>query len=388
MSEKLLPIIKSRMLAFIRLESFSGIILFFCALLAFLWANTPYYFIYKKIVSQEFLLVVNDGLMALFFCLVALEIKREFKKGSLSSLKEAMLPLWGALGGVVFPALIYVAFNYSNSEALRGWAIPTATDIAFALAVLSLFGSKIPNSLRIFLLTLAIFDDLAAILIIAIFYNTGIQLNYLLGALIPLTVLCLMNYFNIKSIIGYFFLGLILWFCVLKSGVHATIAGVMLGFLVPLSTEKFEENSQNSPAYKMEKKLHPWVAYVILPLFSFSNSGVNLEGKFLYYVLHDFSQSIMWALFLGKQTGIFVFAGLAIRLGCSKLPQDSTWSQLYGVSILGGIGFTMSLFIGFLAYNHSSPELFNIAKIGVISGSLISALLGAVVLKLSLKNKH
>ncbi len=361
----------------------SGILLIVATIAALIMENSPlssYYdsFLHTPVqirfgnfeIAKPLLLWVNDGLMAIFFFLIGLEVKREVLEGSLSSISYVTLPLLAALGGMAMPALIYIALNPNDPFALNGWAIPTATDIAFALGILSLIGS-VPSSLKTFLLALAIIDDLGAILIIALFYTQELSLFSITIAAIALGVLIAFNLFGIKRKALYIIVGVVLWASVLKSGVHATLAGVAIAFTIPLSLAK-----------EMEKELHLYVSLLILPLFAFVNAGVNLEGIALKDIFSPVPLGIMLGLFLGKQLGVFGFSWLAIKSGLAKLPKDATFLQLYGISVLTGIGFTMSLFIDSLAFNDT--RIYHYAdKLAILLGSLLSALVGAIILKLA-----
>ena len=383
-----------KIITFIKTESFAGIILIIAAFVAFAWANSDRYEYYFKLLnlsitigknSLPFTLPstllgwTNDGLMAIFFCLIGLEVKREIVDGNLSTLKQASLPLMAAIGGILFPAIIYIIMNFRDETALRGWAIPTATDIAFALAILSLFGSRLANSLRIFLLALAIFDDLAAIAIIALFYQHDGNLIYLLYAVIPLSILVALNYLKVAKVLPYLLTGVLLWVFILNSGVHATIAGVTLALFIPLSTKP---GHKNFPLQTLEYFLHPWVAYFILPLFAFANSGISLGNNLTNYLSSNLGIGIILALFVGKQFGIFIFSWGMIKLKMAPLPKDSSWLQLYGIAVLGGIGFSMSMFIGILSFANNN-EYLNAAKLGIICASLLSAIIGSIILYLS-----
>lgn len=327
--------------------------------------------------AKPLLLWINDGLMAIFFFLVGLEIKRELLAGELSSTDRAALPAIAAIGGMAVPALVYTAINYGNARAMEGWAIPTATDIAFAVGVLALLGPRIPPALKIFLLALAIIDDLGAIVIIAIFFTEQLSLLSLGlagGGTIALVVL---NKAGVTRLSAYVLVGIFIWVCVLKSGVHATLAGVIVGLAVPHGSRAADSSS--SPLDEAEAALHPWVAFCILPMFAFANAGVSLSGATWAKLLEPVPLGIALGLFVGKQVGIFGATWLAVKVGAGRLPEGSTWQQIWGVSLLGGIGFTMSLFIGTLAF----PDSGNAAdiRIGVIAGSLISAVAGYLVLQ-------
>ncbi|MEM8699378.1 MAG: Na+/H+ antiporter NhaA [Pseudomonadota bacterium] len=328
-------------------------------------------------ISKPLLLWINDGLMAIFFLFVALEIKKEVAVGALSDWKRAALPVSGAIGGMAIPALVFVGIVGIDSAEARGWAIPAATDIAFALGVLSLFGKRVPASLKVFLLALAIVDDLAAIVIIALFYTANLSVEALgLGA-IGLTGLLALNLAKVRQIAPYILVGLFLWVCVLKSGVHATLAGVALGFAIPIK----KDANGYSPLIAMKTGLYPWVAFLVMPVFAFANAGVPLGGLTWADMTAPLTLAIMAGLFIGKQIGVFGFAYGAMRLGIAKPPEGASLLQIYGVSLLAGIGFTMSLFIGTLAF--SDVEHQNAVRLGVITGSLMSGILGALVLGLA-----
>lgn len=377
---------------FIRKESSSGIVLMIVTLLALLCQNsflTDFYthFLHTPVqisfgtfgIAKPLLLWINDGLMAIFFFLVGLEIKREVLEGELSSKRQIALPAIAALGGMVTPALIFTVFNHTDSFSMNGWAIPTATDIAFALGILSLLGSRVPTSLKIFLMALAIIDDLGAIVIIALFYTSELSLASIMVALGALIVLVVMNFMGLIKKAAYILVGVILWVSVLKSGVHATIAGVLLAFCIPLYSYT-KAGGRFSILKEMEHDLHYWVAFFILPLFAFANAGVDLKDVSLHALFSDISLGIMLGLFLGKQLGVFGFSVLAIKCGLASLPNGSSFKQLYGVAILTGIGFTMSLFINTLAYNDT--ELFHYAdKLAILLGSLLSGIIGYLFLK-------
>jgi NhaA family Na+:H+ antiporter len=381
---------------FIKKDSFQGMVLIFATIAALILQNsglTGYYtgFLNTPVeirvgalhIAKPLLLWVNDGLMAIFFLVVGLEIKREVMQGHLSSISQAMLPGIAAIGGMVIPALVFVAFNYHDPFAMKGWAIPTATDIAFALGILSLLGKRVPVSLKIFLMALAIIDDLGAIVVIAIFYTESLSTLSITVAAISMVILFLMNRLNIMRIAAYMIVGVILWVSVLKSGVHATLAGVALAFFIPLQvTDK--KGKTFSPAHKIEHDLHYWVAFLILPLFAFVNAGVDLRGISPGAMGESVPLGIMAGLFIGKQVGVFGFSWIAIKAGWVKLPKKSTWLQLYGVALLTGIGFTMSLFVNTLAYDDT--ELFAYAdKLAILLGSFFSGIAGYMVLKIATK---
>ncbi len=379
---------------FLQRESSAGILLIFITILALVLQNsglseayTSFLHTHVEIrfgnfqIAKPLLLWVNDGLMAIFFFLIGLEVKREVLEGHLSSLSQIALPGIAAIGGMVVPALVYIAFNQGDSFAMKGWAIPTATDIAFALGVLSLLGKKVPISLKIFLLALAIIDDLGAIIIIALFYTTDLSTTSIIVASVALSILFLMNRLGVASKAAYILVGVVLWASVLKSGVHATLAGVALAFMIPLNV-KDSEGKTFSMSKQMEHALHYWVAFAILPLFAFVNAGVDLRGISIDEMFGPVPMGIMFGLFIGKQLGVFGFSWLAIKLGLAKLPTDSNWQQLYGVSVLTGIGFTMSLFIDTLAFNDT--QIYHYAdKLAILLGSFLAGLVGYLILKFS-----
>jgi NhaA family Na+:H+ antiporter len=377
---------------FLRLESSSGMLLVGGAMLAMAVANSPWQGGYDALlqtrlivtlgglgVDKPLVLWVNDGLMAVFFLLVGLELKREVVDGELSSPSQLTLPVLAALGGLAVPALVFWWINRGDAAAMSGWAIPTATDIAFALAVLSLLGSRVPVSLKIFLTTIAIIDDLAAILIIAAFYSGDLSGAVLAGAGLGLALLFTFNRLGVLRLAPYILVGAGIWLLVLKSGVHATLAGVAVAAFIPLKA-----GAQTSPARRLEHNLHPWVAFGILPLFAFCNAGVSLHGVGLNALTDGVSLGILLGLFVGKQLGVFGMTALGLGLGLARVPANTTLPQLYAVSIICGVGFTMSLFIGSLAFEHGNFMLDAAVKLGVMAGSLLSALLGLLVLHFSL----
>ncbi|MBW1245591.1 Na+/H+ antiporter NhaA [Pseudomonas tolaasii] len=366
---------------FFAAESAGGLILMAAALAALLVANSPWadsYFatLHVKIVGLSIEHWVNDGLMAIFFMLVGLEIKREMLVGQLAGWSQRALPGFAALGGMLIPALIYVAVNWGSNETLGGWAIPAATDIAFALGVLSLLGKRVPISLKIFLSALAILDDLGAVIIIALFYTSGLSVSMLLASLAVTVFLVVLNQCGVRRLLPYLVAGGLLWFFMLQSGIHATLAGVILALCIPLGDSSDESKS---PLLHLEEKLHPWVAFAVVPIFGFANAGVSLAGISPSNLIDPVPLGVTLGLLLGKQVGVFGFAALAIRMGLAKLPEECDWLQLYGVALLCGIGFTMSLFIGALAFP-SSPHLVDEVKVGVLMGSILSAILGIAVL--------
>ncbi len=325
-------------------------------------------------ISKPLLLWINDGLMAIFFLLVALEIKREVKRGALSTWSRAALPVYGAIGGMVVPILVFLAIVGIDTAESRGWAIPAATDIAFALGVLSLFGNRVPPTLKTFLLALAVVDDLGAIIIIALFFTEGLSVAALGVAAVALIGLTVLNVRGVTKGAPYILLGLVLWAAVLKSGVHATLAGVALGFFIPLEADE----DGRSLASEYEHGLHPWVAFFVMPVFAFANAGVPLGGVSMEALLAPLPLGIAAGLFIGKQLGVFGVVWLAVKAGLAQRPEEMTWQKIYGVACLAGIGFTMSLFIGALAFE--TPEQANAVRMGVLMGSITSGLLGAFIL--------
>lgn len=357
------------------------------AALALVIANSPAAPAYFGVLSAyvgglSVLHWVNDALMAVFFLLVGLEIKREFLEGQLSSWSRRALPGIAALGGMAVPALIYLALTRGDAVAMRGWAIPAATDIAFALGVLALLGPRVPVSLKIFLTALAILDDLGAVAIIALFYTSDLSLPMLGLAALCIAGLILLNRLNVTRLPVYLTIGVLLWFFVLKSGIHATLAGVALALTIPIGDGSDSDEPEHSPLHMLEHGLHPWVSYLIVPIFGFANAGVSFTGMTPASALAPVPLGIALGLFLGKQIGVFGFAWAAVKAGLGALPAKANFAQLYGVALLCGIGFTMSLFIGALAFP-GNPELGDATKIGVLLGSVISALTGAFVLKLA-----
>lgn len=388
----------SFILRFLHHESAGGILLVGAALLAILSANSPLYSYYKLLIdtplavivgqfkiAKPLLLWVNDGLMAVFFLLVGLELKREFLEGELSDRRKIILPGLGALGGMAVPALIYILFNSNNPAAMKGWAIPTATDIAFALGVLSLLGSRVPAGLRIFLTSLAIFDDIGAILIIAFFYTANISVTALIISVVCILILFAINKKGVVEKSPYIVVGIIMWIALLKSGIHATLAGVILAMFIPINSANDQDES---PLKSLERDLHPAVAFFILPLFAFCNSGINFAGTGTEMFLHSVPLGIAAGLFIGKQAGVFIFCWLGIKLGLAELPQRMSWASLYGTAVMCGIGFTMSLFIGTLAFEETGVNLVFDERIGIILGSLLSGILGFLILRSSLRRDN
>lgn len=369
--------------------------LFGAALLAIFLANSPFAYLYELLIdttvaiqvgalklSKPLLLWVNDGLMAIFFFLVGLELKREFLEGELADKRNIILPGLGAVGGMLIPALCYVLFNLDDPVALKGWAIPAATDIAFALGVLALLGSKVPGSLKVFLTSLAIFDDIGAILIIALFYTSNISMTALAVAAVCIVALFILNKTGVSEKAFYVAIGAVMWVALLKSGVHATLTGVVLAMFIPMRSAN---EPDVSPLKSMEHDLHPMVAFVILPIFAFCNAGINFEGVGLEQLLHGVSLGVAVGLFFGKQLGIFAFCWLGIALKLTKLPKGMSWTTLYGTAMLCGIGFTMSLFIGSLAFEETGVNLIFDERLGILLGSLAAGFSGYLVLRTSLK---
>lgn len=376
---------------FLNLESAGGIILVVSAVLAIILINSPVGHVYEWIFDQKLvvgisnliidkplLLWINDGLMAVFFFLVGLEIKREVLNGELSSPRKIVLPVFAAIGGMAIPSLIYVFINWGDAVALKGWAIPAATDIAFALGILTLLGRRVPVALKVFLLSVAIIDDLGAILIIAAFYTSEISAEALIVAGLSVCVLLILNRASVQRLSPYILVGVILWVSVLKSGVHATLAGVLLAFFIPAKLDGQGE----SPLKRLEHDLHGLVAFFILPVFAFANSGVKLESVSMEALLSPVPLGVVLGLFIGKQTGVLMFAWLAVKSGLARLPDGVTWSHIYGAALLTGIGFTMSLFIGSLAFEQGGPNLID-ERLGILLGSFLSAICGYFWLRLT-----
>jgi NhaA family Na+:H+ antiporter len=381
---------------FLKMESSAGIILMGAAVLAMIAANSPAAGLYAYLldtpvevrvgaleIAKPLFLWVNDGLMAIFFFLVGLELKRELVEGELSRPANVLLPAIGAVGGMAAPVAVFVWFNSGDAAAMHGWAIPAATDIAFALGILMLLGSRVPVSLKIFLVSLAIFDDIGAIVIIAIFYSADLSVSALIVGTVCLLVLGIMNWRGVSTLSPYILVGIIMWIAVLKSGVHATLAGVALAAFVPM---RDAADSSQSPLRELEHDLHSVVAFGVLPLFAFVNAGISLSGVSISDVMHTVPLGIATGLFVGKQVGIFVLCFLAIKLGWARLPDGASWGSLYGVSILCGVGFTMSLFIGSLAFENIPLDVDVIfdERLGIILGSLLSGVFGYLVLHLTL----
>jgi NhaA family Na+:H+ antiporter len=378
-------------LAFFHHEAAAGLVLMAAALAALLIDNSPLSWLYSLFLDtpvgvrvgplaldKPLLHWINDGLMAVFFFLVGLEIKRELVRGELSTLGQATLPALAAVGGMAAPALIYVVFNAGDPVGLKGWAIPAATDIAFAVGVLALLGDRVPSSLKIFLLALAILDDLGAIVIIALFYTDHLSVLSLALACAGIAVLWVLNRRGVTRLAPYLLTGVVIWICVLKSGVHATLAGVVVAFAIPLASR-----SEGEPTLleQLEESLHPWIAFGVLPLFAFANAGVSLQGLSLAKLLEPVPLGIALGLFIGKPLGIFGISWLAIKSGLAAKPDGASWAQLLGVGLLGGIGFTMSLFIGTLAFDEAAKAAQ--LRLGVLAGSLLSATAGYILLRLT-----
>ncbi len=386
-------VLKQSLLNFFKGESAVGVLLIIATVLAMILSNSAFAKMYENFldipvvisihqftIAKPLLLWVNDGLMAIFFFMVGMEIKREVLEGSLSHISKIVVPAFAAIGGMVVPALVYIAFNWDDPIGMQGWAIPMATDIAFALGILSLLGNRVPPELKIFLLALAIIDDLGAIIVIALFFGHGLSTSALAVSGFFILVLILMNWRGVTNNTAYILIGVIVWAAVLKSGVHATIAGVIVGLLIPL------RNNQKS-FHELEESLHGPVNYAILPLFAFVNTGVNFSGVSSKDFVDNVTVGITLGLFFGKQAGIFIFSLLAIVLKLGKLPDGLNLWHLYGVAILGGIGFTMSLFIGSLSFECTEGACINMIdeRIGILAGSLLSGVMGYLVLKWQLK---
>ncbi|MNO54957.1 Na(+)/H(+) antiporter NhaA [compost metagenome] len=381
---------------FLKLESASGIILILAALLAIGLANSALAEHYQSFlntqvqvriaaldINKPLLLWINDGFMAIFFLLVGLEVKREMLEGALSSRVQATFPAIAAVGGMLAPALIYAFFNYEDEITRAGWAIPAATDIAFALGVMALLGKRVPTSLKVFLLALAIMDDLGVIIIIALFYTQQLSLTALAVGIVATLTLLWMNRRGEDRIGLYMLVGLVLWVAVLKSGVHATLAGVIVGFMIPISGKRYA-----SPLKHLEHALHPWSAYLILPLFAFANAGVSLDGIQLSDLLSPVPMGIILGLFIGKPLGIFTISWLSVKLGIAQLPRGVNFRQIFAVSILCGIGFTMSMFIASLAFEHGGLDYGSYSRLGILVGSTLAAVIGFIALRISLPNRE
>ena len=378
---------------FFQLEAASGLVLLIAGIIALIISNSDFSDLYFHILEQYLFIGINtfglklsvhhwinDALMAIFFFFVTLEIKREFIQGELSNLKKALLPIIAAVGGMLIPALFYIVINLDNSETLNGWAIPSATDIAFSLGILSLLGSRVPISLKIFLTALAIIDDLGAILIIAFFYSGDLSISYLSLMLISYLLLLTLNKFGYKKFLPYLIIGIFMWYFTYKSGIHATIAGVLLASTIPHR----QKNKDFSLLIKIEHLISPYVAFIIMPLFAFANAGVSLSGLSMSSLMLPVPLGILSGLFFGKQLGVMLFSFISVKLKIAQMPNNSSWLSLYGVSILTGIGFTMSLFVGNLAFAENTQHIDGV-KIGVLAGSLLSTVFGYFLLLITSK---
>lgn len=377
---------------FLRLEAAGGLLLIIAAIVALIMANTPLQEIYQQFLSipvsikiSEFgidkplILWVNDFLMAIFFLVVGLEVKRELLEGSLAGRDKSLFPAVAALGGMIAPALIYLLFNSGNELTQQGWAIPAATDIAFALGVMALLGKRVPTELKVFLLALAIIDDLGVIVIIAFFYTSSVSTIALALAVLCVAILAMMNWRKVENTAAYLVIGLLLWVCILKSGVHATLAGVIVGFLIPL-----RGTNETKPSEELEHVLHPWVVYLILPIFAFANSGVSLQGVTFDGLMSPLPLGVAVGLIVGKPMGIFLFSWISVKLGFAKLPGAINLKQVFAVSVLCGIGFTMSIFITGLAFDGMDEVYSTYSRLGILIGSTAAALLGYFMLKVVL----
>ncbi|PHM47553.1 Na+/H+ antiporter NhaA [Xenorhabdus miraniensis] len=380
---------------FLKLEAAGGILLIIAAIIALAMANTPLQDIYHQFlnlpvavqfaaleINKPLLLWINDGLMAVFFLIVGLEVKRELMEGSLAGRDKAIFPAIAALGGMLAPALVYLLFNGSDDIARQGWAIPAATDIAFALGVMALLGRRVPTALKVFLLALAIIDDLGVIIIIALFYTKTVSLGALGLAAATIALLAWMNRKGVTKTSVYLAVGVVLWICILKSGIHATLAGVIVGFLIPLRDKKGD-----SPSETLEHELHPWVAYLILPLFAFANAGVSLQGVTLDGLISMLPAGVALGLFIGKPLGIFLFSWISVKLGMAKLPEKIGMKQIFAVSVLCGIGFTMSIFISGLAFEGLNDAFSTYSRLGILIGSTTAAIVGYGLLNILLPKK-
>lgn len=386
--------LKNLLKSFIESDASNGMVLIMAAVAAMILANSAetaqgyQAFLNEPVqirfgaldISKNLLLWINDALMALFFLLIGLEVKRELIVGELASRDKAIFPVIAALGGMALPALVFLGFNHGDEIARNGWAIPTATDIAFALGVLALLGSRVPAALKVFLMALAIIDDLGAIIIIALFYTSGLSMLSLGVAAGAIVVLALLNYFNVRKISVYMLVGIVLWTAVLKSGVHATLAGVIVGFFIPL-----EKREGHSPAEHLAHGLMPWVNWLILPLFAFANAGISLAGITLSDVFSPEPSGIILGLLIGKPLGITLFCWLAVKLRLAVLPHGTTIRDIMAIGVLCGIGFTMSIFISSLAFDSAHEQLVTFSKLGILTGSVLSAVIGYTLLRIKLR---
>ncbi len=378
---------------FVKLEAASGFMLMAATVLALIAANSPWQEFYEEAlslkltiaiegfaISKPIQLWINDGLMAVFFLLVGLELKREAMVGELNTPKKVMLPALGAIGGMIFPAVIYAYLNMSDAVAIQGWAIPTATDIAFALAIILLLGGRVPSSLKIFLVSLAIFDDLGAIIIIAIFYTDHLSMSGLLVSATCIVILWVMNRIEVVSKAGYLMVGVVMWVALLKSGVHATLAGVILAMFIPMQGEDWE-GEKTSPLHELERDLHSPVGFLILPLFAFANAGLSFSQLSLIDVFHNIPLGIILGLFVGKQCGVMFMVWLGIKLKLGVMPKNVSWNHMYGIAVLCGVGFTMSLFIGGLAFEQTGANYAAQERLGILLGSFLSAVWAIIWLR-------
>lgn len=385
---------------FFKVEGIGGLLLIVFAIAAMVTNNSGFADAYNQFllssveiraetfsINKPLILWINDGIMAIFFFVIGLELKKELTIGNLSDRKTLLLPFVAAVGGVVVPALIYFWINRDNQLSAHGWAIPTATDIAFALGILTLLGDKVPSSLKLFLMTLAIIDDLVGILVIAFFYTEHISTASLFLALFGFCGLATLNHFNVRRIAPYFLFGIFVWVCFLKSGVHATIAGVINAFFIPIHSKALN-SAEASPLEHLLHNLHPYIAFAVLPLFAFANAGVDLASVKLTNIFDGVPLGIILGLFIGKQVGVFGFSYVFIKLGICKLPENSTWLQLYGTSVLCGIGFTMSLFIASLAFAHGGAGEARIDRLAILIGSILSAVVGYLLLYFSTRKNE
>lgn len=374
---------------FLKLESAGGIILIFAALIAMIIANSPMADLYNDtlhtyVAGLSVSHWINDGLMAVFFLLIGLEVKRELIEGALNTKEKAIFPAIAAVGGMLAPALVYVTFNFADPMAIKGWAIPAATDIAFALGIMALLGSRVPVTLKVFLLALAIIDDLGVIVIIALFYSSDLSTVALAVAFAATAALFVMNAKNVTKLSWYLIVGAVLWVSVLKSGVHATLAGVVLGFAIPLAGKDGDHSDEHSPLKHLEHALHPYVAYLILPLFAFANAGISLEGVSLAGMTSMLPLGIALGLLIGKPLGIFSFSYLAVKAGLAKMPEGINFKHVFAVSVLCGIGFTMSIFISSLAFVGAPEDFSTYSRLGILLGSTVSAVVGYTLLSRTL----